>query len=171
MTRISNEFISELPELKTDIDNISQEWIDKHKPLKRFGVLEHEPSDPILNNLVSKFNKELFHERFVFMLIRFGPYETYEPHIDASRNTGINIVIRGDRDKSPIKYYNENNLIDPVFTYHYKDYPIVMTSQKYHSIFNDSPIERVLFTIHLKSTITYEMIKTNLESPTQTLFI
>ena len=105
MNRIVNDFIVELPELEIDIDSISQEWVDAHKPKKRFRILADVPTDPVLKNLVSKLNGSIFHERLVYMLIRFDPYESYD------------------------------------------------------SIYNESALERVLFTVHFKSTLTFETLK------------
>lgn len=156
MNRIVNDFILELPELQVDLDAISDEWIDAHKPEKRFAVLKEMPSDPVLQKLINSLDKKLFNERLTYMLIRFDPYDEYGAHVDASRYTGINMVIRGNREKSPIKYYNEDDLVNPVFEYPYQKYPILMTSQRWHSIKNDSDTERVLFTIHFKTDYTFQ---------------
>jgi len=159
MNRIINDFILELPEFELDIDSISDSWINEHKHLKRFSILKDIPSDPVLHKFVNSFDKNLFHERFKFMLIRFDGWGEYEPHVDSSRYTGINIVIRGNREKSPIKYYSDNDLKNPVFEYHYQKYPILMTSKKYHSIKNDCDVERVLFSIHFDIKHSFESLR------------
>ena len=115
MNRIVNDFILELPELEVDIDAISDAWIDAHKPEKRFAVLKEMPSDPVLQKLINSLDKNLFNERLTYMLIRFDSYDEYAAHVDASRYTGVNLVIRGNREKSPIKYYNDNDLVNPIF--------------------------------------------------------
>ena len=134
MNRIVNDFILELPELEVDIDAISDAWIDAHKPEKRFAVLKEMPSDPVLQKLINSLDKNLFNERLTYMLIRFDSYDEYAAHVDASRYTGVNLVIRGNREKSPIKYYNDNDLVNPIFEYPYQKYPILMTSQRYQKM-------------------------------------
>ena len=93
MNRIVNDFILELPEIVVDVDAISDEWINAHKPEKRFAVLSDIPSDPILNKFVKSFDESLFDDRIKFMILRFGPYDEYGAHVDASRFTGINLLI------------------------------------------------------------------------------
>jgi len=170
MNRIVNDFILELPELEVDIDAISDEWIDAHKPEKRFAVLKEMPSDPVLQKLIHSLDKSLFNERLTYMLIKFDSYDEYAAHVDASRYTGINLVIRGNREKSPIKYYNDDDLINPVFEYQYQKYPILMTSQRYHSIRNDCDTERVLFTIHFKTDYTFQGMRDSWLSGNKDLF-
>jgi len=156
MNRIVNDFILELPEIVVDVDAISDEWIQAHKPKKRFAILNDIPSDPILNKFVKSFDESLFDDRIKFMILRFDPYGEYDTHVDASRYTGINLVIRGNTQRSPIKYYLDDDLTDPVFEYQYQNYPILMTSQRYHSIKNDHDSERTLFTIHFKTDYTFQ---------------
>lgn len=159
MNRIVNDFIMELPELVVNTDKISQEWIDAHKPEKRFAILKEKPTDPELIDYIDKLDKSFFHEDFTYMLLRFGPYDEYTAHTDASRNTGLNLVIRGNREHSPIKYYVDDDLNNEVFTYPYQSYPILMTSQRYHSIKNDYDSERIVFTIHFKTKYTFEGLR------------
>lgn len=159
MNRVINEFIMELPELSVDTAKISQEWIDAHKPEKRFAILKEKPTDPVLVDYIDKLDQSLFHEDFIYMLIKFNPYEEYDVHTDGSRNTGLNLVIRGNRENSPIKYYRDDDLINPVFIYPYQSFPILMTSQRYHSIKNDYNEERILFTIHYKTNYTFEGLR------------
>ena len=156
MNRIVNVFILELPEIVVDVDAISDEWIQAHKPEKRFAVLNDIPSDPILNKFVKSFDESLFDDRIKFMILRFDPYGEYGAHVDASRYTGANLVIRGNTQHSPIKYYLDDDLTNPVFEYQYQNYPILMTSQRYHSIKNDHDSERILFTIHFKTDYTFQ---------------
>ena len=170
MNRIVNDFILELPELEVDIDAISDAWIDAHKPEKRFAVLKEMPSDPVLQKLINSLDKNLFNERLTYMLIRFDSYDEYAAHVDASRYTGVNLVIRGNREKSPIKYYNDNDLVNPIFEYPYQKYPILMTSQRYHSIKNECDTERVLFTIHFKTDCTFQGMRDSWLSGNKDLF-
>jgi hypothetical protein len=159
MTRIVNDFILELPEIIVDVDAISDDWINAHKPNKRFAVLDKIPSDPVLNKFVKSFDESLFDDRIKFMILRFDSYDEYGAHVDASRYTGINLLIRGNSQYSPIKYYLDDDLTNPVFEYQYKNYPILMTSQRYHSIKNDHESERILFTIHFKTDYTFQGIR------------
>ena len=170
MTRIVNDFILELPELSVDIDAISDEWIDAHKPAKRFAVLKEMPTDPVLQKLIKSLDQSLFNERLTYMLIKFGPHEEYAAHVDASRFTGINIVIRGNREHSPIKYYLDEDIVNPVFEYQYQKYPILMTSQRWHSVKNDHDSERVLFTIHFKTDYTFQGMRDSWLSGNKDLF-
>ncbi len=170
MNRIVNDFVLELPEIEVDIDAISDEWIDAHKPEKRFAVLKEMPSDPVLQKLIKSLDQSLFNERLTYMLIRFGPYEEYGAHVDASRYTGINIVLRGNREKSPIKYYLDDDIVHPVFEYQYQKYPILMTSQRWHSVKNDHDTERVLFTIHFKTDYTFQGMRDSWLSGNKDLF-
>jgi hypothetical protein len=170
MHRIVNDFVLELPEIQVDIDAISDEWIDAHKPEKRFAVLKEMPSDPILQKLIKSLDQSLFNERLTYMLIRFGPHEEYNAHVDASRFTGINIVIRGNREHSPIKYYLDEDIVNPIFEYQYQKYPILMTSQRWHSVKNDHDSERVLFTIHFKTDYTFQGMRDSWLSGNTDLF-
>lgn len=159
MNRIVNDFIIEIPEIVVDVSAISDEWINTHKPEKRFAVLDDIPSDPILYKFVKSFDESLFDDRIKFMILRFGPYDEYSAHVDASRYAGINLLIRGNSKHSPIKYYLDSDLVNPVFEYQYQNYPILMTSQRYHSIKNDHDSERILFTIHFKTDYTFQGIR------------
>lgn len=159
MIRIVNDFILELPEIIVDVDAISDNWINANKPNKRFAVLDDIPSDPVLNKFVKSFDESLFDDRIKFMILRFDSYDEYGAHVDASRYTGINLLIRGNSQHSPIKYYLDEDLTSPVFEYQYQNYPILMTSQRYHSIKNDHESERILFTIHFKTDYTFQGIR------------
>lgn len=159
MNRIVNDFIIEIPEIVVDVGAISDEWINTHKPEKRFAVLDDIPSDPVLYKFVKSFDEALFDDRIKFMILRFGPYDEYSAHVDASRYAGINLLIRGNSKHSPIKYYLDEDLVNPVFEYQYQNYPILMTSQRYHSIKNDHDSERILFTIHFKTDYTFQGIR------------
>ncbi len=170
MNRIVNDFILEIPEITVDVNAISDEWINKYKPTKRFSVLDEIPSDPVLNKFVKSFDENMFDERIKFMLLRFGSYDEYGAHVDASRFTGINLLIRGNSEHSPIKYYLDEDLVNPVFEYQYQNYPILMTSQRYHSIKNNHDTERVLFTIHFKTDYTFQGIRDEWSAGNKDLF-
>ena len=170
MNRIVNDFIIEIPEIVVDVGAISDEWINTHKPEKRFAVLDDIPSDPVLYKFVKSFDESMFDERIKFMLLRFGSYDEYGAHVDASRFTGINLLIRGNSEHSPIKYYLDSDLVNPVFEYQYQNYPILMTSQRYHSIKNNHDTERVLFTIHFKTDYTFQGIRDEWSAGNKELF-
>ena len=170
MNRIVNDFIIEIPEIVVDVGAISDEWINTHKPEKRFAVLDDIPSDPVLYKFVKSFDESMFDERIKFMLLRFGSYDEYGAHVDASRFTGINLLIRGNSEHSPIKYYLDEDLVNPVFEYQYQNYPILMTSQRYHSIKNNHDTERVLFTIHFKTDYTFQGIRDEWSAGNKELF-
>jgi hypothetical protein len=170
MNRIVNDFILGLPEIIVDVGSISDDWINAHKSDKRYSVLDEIPSDPVLNKFVKSFDESLFNERIKFMMLRFGPYDEHPVHVDASRFAGINLVIRGNTEHSPIKYYLDEDLTNPVFEYQYKNYPILISSQRYHSITNNHDSERVLFTIPLKTDYTFQRMRDEWSSGNKDLF-
>ena len=168
ITMIDNNFILELNQLSVDITKISDVWIDENKPSTTNiingnyypGTMKMGyPTDPVLYEFAKKFNKKLFDNNFKFMIIQLRPGEELVPHIDQRRNASINLIIRGDVKSTPIRYYNDNKAINPIYEYYYNNYPVIISTKQFHGSKNETNVERILFSIDISPEYTFSQLK------------
>jgi len=154
MNRLVNDFVIEIPEISIDINAISDEWINANKPKNRYAFLKGMPEEPVVRNFISLFNQSVLNQRTIATLMRYDPYSSINPHIDTSRNVGINLVLRGNCD-STLKFYSSESV---VYEYQYQNYPVLVSTKTMHS-FSNGPDERVLLTVFTKPELTFQYFK------------
>lgn len=164
---IINEFVIEFPEFKFDKKILdlrffdTLEWFEERQANAAKVAQATDLDYPgNIKDIISHFDLTYFMDGFI--AIEQQPGQSFKPHRDTKeRNCVLNFVIQGE--DSVIRFHSPENLNDIIFEYTYKDYPVLINTQQFHSAGNFGNTLRRLISKNIRNTVFSKILEETLK--------
>lgn len=163
---IRNEFVIEFPELVFDREKIPTSVFDTttwyHEVFPNSGAFAEVKNEEVgeeIVQLLAKFNGHYIAEELG--LIQHMPGEGFVPHRDYNRDAALNFFVMGN-GCNVVRFHPGKKADEIAYEYEYRNYPVLINTQRFHSVKNTGDIPRRILSKTVRNTTFDEVLRQTL---------